>query len=414
MRKDDIIQLLFYNLFALNTLFLQVIFCFFMKKGNLPIALCIFMVAIACCNDAMSQETATPDTVKKETKTKQVWNKIGEYIQLGGWIDAQYQYDKKGQTEKSAFQIRRARLDLKGSPSKWVDFRLQVDFAPNPRLIDAFVKVNFCKFVQLQVGQFKVPFSLENILSPIDLELTENAQVIGALSGYKDVTGISNYANGREIGLMLTGTLASAEVKGEKIPILQYGVGLFGGNGINVKTDNMAKDISGRILFSPFVKGLNISVSGYYGRYDMLFDGTSSGVDGNRHRVAAGLQYDNHNLIVRSEYLCGVTDFAVYDADRDEVIPDATRTHGAYLTIGYWVRFGWSKNSSIQQKLRPVLRVDYYKQNLSVDNASLYYSAGVDWWPEKHVRMQVNYTLRQQLSDKGLGHLFTTMVTVKF
>lgn len=224
---------------------------------------------------------------------------------MGGWIDAQYAYDQLGEEKSSVFQIRRARLDLKGSLSKWVDFRLQGDLAPNPRLIDAFVKVNFCKYVQLQVGQFKIPFSLENKLSPLDLELTENAQVISALSGYKDVTGIGTYSNGREIGLMLTGTAASAEVHGERIPILTYGIGIFGGNGINVKTDNMAKDISARLEFCPFVKGLTISISEYWGKYDMLYNGASTGVDGTRFRSAYGLEYRTGKLVFRSEYLWG-------------------------------------------------------------------------------------------------------------
>ena len=132
----------------------------------------------------------TLDTTKS-AKTSKLLEQISEHVSVEGWIDAQYAYDRMGDaSQSSVFQIRRARLDIKGSLSKWVDFRLQADFAPSPRLIDGFVKVNFCKFVQLQVGQFKIPFSLENKLSPLDLELTENAEVISALSGYKDVTGI--------------------------------------------------------------------------------------------------------------------------------------------------------------------------------------------------------------------------------
>lgn len=384
------------------------------KNNHFAGAILVFC-SLSFSNIAVNgQEQTTIDSIKNKPSAKEVFQKISENVQLGGWIDAQYQYEKNDDAEKNFFQIRRARLDVKGSLSKWVDFRLQADFAPNPRLIDAFVKVNFCKYVKLQAGQFKIPFSLENILSPLDLEFTENAQVISALSGYKDVTGISSYANGREIGLMLTGTLASSEVKGEKIPILQYGVGVFGGNGINVKTDNMAKDLSGRILITPFLKGLTISASGYYGRYDMQLNGAATGVDGNRRRAAAGVQYDEHNLIVRSEYLWGTTDFAYYDADLDKIKPTAVYTHGAYVTVGYWFRFGWGKNCNVQQKLRPALRVDYYEKDLSKEKASLYYSVGVDWWPEKHLRMQVNYTLKQQMKVMPLDHLFTAMLSVKF
>ena len=225
---------------------------------KLPTSIFCVAALLFTLNTVFSQNekisNTSPDDSSKITKTA-VFQYIENNFKIGGWIDAQYQYDNNWtESQSSVFQIRRARLDFKGSLSKWVDFRLQADFAPTPRLIDAFIKVNFCKYAKLQVGQFKIPFSLENILSPLDLELMENAQVISALSGYKDVTGISSYANGREIGAMLTGTLVETTVRDEKIPILRYGVGVFGGNGINVKTDNLAKDISARIEFCPFVK----------------------------------------------------------------------------------------------------------------------------------------------------------------
>ena len=356
------------------------------------------------------------DTLESN-KAKKIYEQIKEHFKIGGWVDAQYSFDQNSDGSKSSvMMIRRARLDFKGNLSKWVDFRLQADFAPSPRLIDGYVKVNFCKFIQLQVGQFKIPFSLENKLSPLDLELTENAQVISALSGYKDVTGISSYANGREIGLMLTGTLASAEVQGEKIPILQYGVGVFGGNGINVKTDNMAKDFSARIEFFPFTKHLTISASGYWGKYNMVFNDASTKTDGARIRYAGGAQYADEHWMVRSEYLWGRTDFAYLDEQSDTYTPTPTYTQGFYVVVGYWFDFGWSKNVIIRQKLRPVVRIDYYQKNLDPleKHLSIYYSAGLDWWPEKHVRVQLDYTLKQFYHTGEWGHNITAMTTVKF
>ena len=356
------------------------------------------------------------DTLESN-KAKKIYEQIKEHVKIGGWVDAQYSFDQKSDGSKSSvMMIRRARLDFKGSLSKWVDFRLQADFAPSPRLIDGYVKVNFCKYVQLQIGQFKIPFSLENKLSPLDLELTENAQVISALSGYKDVTGISSYANGREIGLMLTGTLASAEVRGEKIPILQYGVGVFGGNGINVKTDNMAKDFSARIEFCPFVKHLTFSASGYWGKYNMIYNDASTKTDGARIRYAGGAQYADEHWMVRSEYLWGRTDFAYLDEQTDTYTPTPTYTQGFYVVAGYWFDFGWGKNVPIRQKLRPVVRIDYYQKNLDLleKHPSIYYSAGLDWWPEKHVRVQLDYTLKQLYHTGDWGHNITAMATVKF
>lgn len=367
----------------------------------------------------------TGDTVR-HGKAKRVLEQVKEHVGIAGWIDAQYAYDYiDPNSQSSVMQIRRARFEIKGNLSKWVDFRLQADFANSPKLIDAFVKVNLCKYVNIQVGQFKIPFSLENKLSPLDLELTENAQVISALSGYKDVTGISSYANGREIGLMFTGTLASATVREEKIPILKYGVGLFGGNGINVKTDNMPKDVSARLEFCPFVKGLTLSASGYFGWYDMRHEGLSTGIDGRRYRYAAGAEYNDTKLIVRGEYVRGLTDFAFLDpipnpiSSEDYYLVAPTRTEGFYLVASRWFDFGWGKESLVRQKLRPILRFDFYNYDLEHNSSaserpSLFYSAGIEWWPERHLRVQLNYTLKQRYNIDQLGHNVTTMITVRF
>jgi Phosphate-selective porin len=378
-----------------------------MMRKFLPLFITLSFLFL--CGFANGQDTANL------SKAQNVLEQIQKYLKVGGWFDAQYAYEYyDAENQSSVFQIRRARLDIKGSPSKWVDYRLQADFAPNPRLIDAFVKVNFCKQVQLQIGQFKIPFSLENKLSPLDLELMENAQVVSALSGYKDVTGISSYSNGREIGAMLTGTLASAEVCGERIPILQYGVGIFGGNGINVKTDNLAKDVSARVEFSPFVKGLTLSASGYWGKYDMLHDGVTTHTDGARTRYAGGLQYTDRQWVLRGEYLWGKTDFAAVDPLTDDYVPIPTRTQGFYVTAGYWFRFGWGDNSKIEQKLRPLLRFDYYEKDKTANTNSIYYSTGVEWWPEKHLRTQLAYTLKQHPKDQSFGHNVTMMVSAVF
>lgn len=371
-----------------------------------------FVIMAICPMFTHAQDTLDTD---KSSKTNKLLGQIAKYVSIGGWIDAQYAYDRMDDANQSSvFQIRRARLDVKASLSRWVDFRLQVDFAPSPRLIDAFVKVNLCKYVNLQVGQFKIPFSLENILSPLDLELIENAQVISALSGYKDVTGIGSYSNGREIGLMLMGTLASAKIRGEDTPILTYGVGLFGGNGINVKTDNMAKDISARINFCPFVKHLTLSVSGYWGKYDMLYEGEPTHIDGARIRYGGGVQYADEHWMVRSEYLWGRTDFANYDEVDDLFVPHQMMSHGAYITIGHWFMMGWGKKSNVQQKIRPLVRIDYFEKDMSAHAPSMFYSVGADWWPEKHLRVQLAYTLRQINFSNQLGHNLTTMISVKF
>lgn len=339
---------------------------------------------------------------------------ISDYLSVGGMVNFQYDYTNQTANdntlhETGAFQIRRARLDLKGNITPRLDFRLQADFANSPKLVDGYVRVKFCRYINLQAGQFKTPFTLENPYAPLDLEFADNAQVISALAGYKDVSGISSYTMGRELGIQLYGTLAQFERDSKKYPLLTYYIGIFGGNGVNVKTDNMAKDLAGRIEFRPFIKHLTLSGSAYWGRYD---DGKLDNLL--RLRYSGGAEYKDGNLTIRSEYVWGKTGISATN-ESQETISKEFCTQGFYLTAGYWFHFGWGKFSPAKQKLRPVLRYDYYQKDLSDSKSvSAYYSAGIDWWPEKHLNLRVSYTLRDIQKNNKSGHEMTAMLSVKF
>lgn len=389
-----------------------------MRKTFLRIVTLVLILGMATVASAQKENKREKKTKMKSETEQSVPKKernfrISDYISVGGFINAQYEYQNQevpdyNNIQSSIMQIRRARLDLKGSITPKIEFRLQADFANSPKLVDAFVKLKFCRYANLQVGQFKIPFTLENPYAPLDLEFADNAQVISALSGYKDVTGISSYANGREIGAMLYGTLLQFERDGEKYPLLGYSVGVFGGNGINVKTDNMAKDIAGRIEFHPFLKHLVLSGSAYWGRYAISDD-----LDGVRLRCAGGAEYRDDNLTVRGEYVWGKTGLGHVGADNILSVRNMD-TQGFYVIAGYWFRFGWGSKSNVQQKLRPVLRYDFYQRDVVDNVASIYYSAGIDWWPEKHVQLRLQYTLRQHQHNPYLAHSFLTMLSVKF
>lgn len=403
-----------------------------MKRQFLPLMLAAAFIGFATLGNAQTDKKEKKERKGKTEQESKVPAKpgdrkfhISEYLKVGGYINTMYDYTNQPLndgtiSETSAFQIRRARLDIKGDITPMLDFRLQADFANSPKLVDAFVRVKCCKFINLQVGQFKIPFTLENPYAPLDLEFESNAQVITHLSGYKDVTGIESYATGREIGAQIYGTLAEFERDGKKYPILSYAVGVFGGNGINVKKDNMAKDLAGRIEFRPFVKNLTLSGSAYWGRYnDAYLDNML------RLRCAGGAEYKDEHLTVRGEYVWGNTGFSnpvfFTDENGSQVFshcnPSQMKTHGFYVTAGYWFNCGWGKcdKFSISQKIRPVVRYDYYKKDLAAENtASSYYSVGFDWWPEKHLNFRASYTLRDVAKYDKLGHGFNAMLSVKF
>lgn len=323
-------------------------------------------------------------------------SKIPGYLSVGGWIDGQYSYERqennnKGVEASSTFHTRRARLDVKGGITDNIEFRLQADVSGTPKMIDAFVKCKINKQINFELGQFKTPFTLENQYSPLNQEGIDNAIVINKLAGFSDVLGGKRGA-GRDIGIMLYGT--AFDDNGASFPLLSYYLGVFNGNGINTKDDNQSKDLIGRIDIHPFVKELTLSASGVRGTYD-------NGVDkhARNNRYSFGGEYKDDALTLRSEFVHADIQYA----------SASTEYVGFYVVAGYWFPIGESA------KMRPVVRFDHYNeigviQKMKQTN----YMAGLDIWPESHLRFQLNYTLVNRERYDKPGHLFQAMFSVKF
>jgi len=356
---------------------------------------------------------AQSDSVKPKKLWLRNW-KLSDYLQIHGFVDAQYDYNRQREdngllTQNSVIMLRRARVDFSGKFHPMLDFRLQVDFAFTPRLLDAWLRVKFCKYAQLQIGQIKTPYTMDNFLSPLDLEFMELSQSVAALAGFVDISGIPEYANGLEIGAMLMGTLADYMKDGERIPILNYYAGIFGGAGINIKKDNMSKDFSARLDFYPFVKNFRLSGSVYFGNYPLYKERNAP-----RNRWSAGAEYLGKHWTARAEYLQGVTGIA----DDNPLAADSVymvNTKGLYAFVGYWFYMGWGKNSTAVQRLRPLFRYDYYVRDKNDPSTTAnYFSFDLEWWPDPHVRVLLDYTLRQRNSYQNLGHTCAAKVSVCF
>ena len=329
---------------------------------------------------------------------------IGDYLSISGWMNIQYDYERQLQNdgvtldEINTFNVRRARLDFKGNISKNLEFRVQADVAGSPKLVDGFVKIKLQKYFNIQVGQFKIPFTFENPQSPLTLEGIEYAQVISKLSGYSDMSGVKTYSGGRDVGVMIYGNFFSFERDGKEIPILTYKLGVFNGNGMNNKDANLAKDIAASIEVCPGVKGLMLATSYYGGNYYLNSDERNA----NRDRFTVGGKYENGRLTVRSEYIVGKTEMAnndgIYTLNSD----------GFYVAGGYWFNVK-------SQKIRPVARYDFLRQDIeNPEKNSTYYMVGIDWWPYNNLRLLVNYTVKDKPGYDNLGNLFQAQLSVKF
>ena len=140
-----------------------------------------------------------------------------------------------GQPRASVF-VRRARPELFGTLfAGRVQFMLGGDFAEaqnGATATDVFLIFNFNPLFRLQVGQFDLPFSQENRTSDRYIEFLERSLVVRNL-------GTAN----KEPGLMVFGALREQRV--------HYAVGVFTGNGINVRNLDNAWDVVGRAFYRP-------------------------------------------------------------------------------------------------------------------------------------------------------------------
>lgn len=335
------------------------------------------MFLLAFSVSLFAQDSLSVRLAQTENKIHALDKALQKLPKISGFINTQYTFDR--QAETNSFSIRRARLDLKGNLSKIVDYRLQADFSNAPKLVDAFVRLKFSPYIGIQIGQFKMPFSLETPYSPLKMAAIDNAQVISKLSGYKDLSG--SHSMGRDMGVALYGGFFHRE----GYNIVDYNIGLFNGNGVNTKDNNKHKDFIGRIEIHP-IKAITLSASVYRGKMN---DEVKDLVP--KDRYALSFRYDDSRFLFRAEYLRGKT--------------NEKKTEGYYGIVGY----------RLSPKFLPVLRYDYYREDLSVaNNRSNFYMAGIDYWPWKFVRLQLNYTLKQIQADDKFYGLVGGMVTVKF
>ena len=383
------------------------------KSSRFRLASWGFVFLLLTASIPLTRVVAQSDTIAGKQKKVRDW-KLSDYLQIHGFVDTQYGHDWQCEddgtlTQSDVIMLRRARFDFSGKFHPMLDFRLQADLAFTPRLLDAWLRVKFCKYAHLWIGQIKTPYTMDNFLSPLDLEFVELSQSVAALAGFMDISGIPEYANGLEIGAMLSGTLADYKRGDERIPILNYYAGIFGGAGINIRKDNLSKDFSARLDFYPFVRNFRLSGSVYYGNYPLYKDRNAP-----RNRWSAGAEYLGKHWTARAEYLQGTTGIA----EDDPMTVDSVylvKTRGLYAFVGYWFYTGWGSKSNVQQRIRPLFRYDYYVGDQhEPTTTSHYFSFDLEWWPEEHVRVHLDYTLKRRTAYEKLGHSLAAKVSVRF
>lgn len=281
-----------------------------------------------------------------------------DYMSLSGYLQGGFQTPGVGGDEPSStFYLKRARVSLTGNvPQDNIDYRLQVDMAGSPKICDLYFRYKPSAAFNVQLGQFKIPFAIENdIYGPTTVEFIDYSYITTLLARNADrFDGIS--AGGRDIGLQLYGGFG--EARGYNI--LSYNLGIFNGAGINKADNNDAKDVVARLIFKPS-KELSLSASWMSAatNYEAHIQRSN--------RTALGVIYDASSFIVRSEYALAKFDDRNVDA--------------FYVMGGYKLKRDW------------MLVARYETLNDGEKHGANRVTFGAVFKPYSYLRFQLNYAI---------------------
>ena len=322
-------------------------------------------------------------------------------IKLSGYALTQYQYSSQANSKSNSFNLRMLRMSLEGRIAQDFYWKTQIQFNGNtstlgnsPRVVDLFVESQKYKFAYIKVGQFKRAFTFENPMNPIDQGFMSYGQNVLKLAGFNDRNG-SHASNGRDIGIQLQGDLFK---NANNRYLFHYQVGVYNGQGINVKDVDQQKDLIGGAWVMP-VKGMRLGWFGWTGSYArkgtwQTVDAKGNTVDhsGTRRlqqrRYAISAEYKTNDWTLRSEYIhsTGYAFKTSYQKESDAkdctLSSNGDKAEGVYALVIAPV---------IKKKLYAKARYDYYTPTGSGSKARNAYEAGLNYYFAKNIQLNAEY-----------------------
>jgi len=286
--------------------------------------------------------------------------KAGNLLTAGIRFKAQVDFrdfpDEPETPSKPVVDLPRTRIGVEGRLMREFDYQIEGELSDASQpWRDIFIQTRSFRLLQVRAGQFKIPFSLEQLTSGMDLDFN-----------YRSLAA-SFLAPGRDVGLMVFGRAVNET--------LRYQAGVFKHGGDNVReserTDAQAdRTYAGRLVVRP------------WNTYDNLFRTFSAGVafttgvlpagpngvrgktipgdtffqqlfvNGNRRRIGGEFQWRPGPVQLQGEYI-ETRDQRFGQGIENQDLPNAY-ARGWYAS-GVWLLTGGQMRDSIAPD-RPFLR----------------------------------------------------------
>ena len=344
------------------------------------------MVLLASMAITVSAETLTEVEEVQATQEKAsielpAWVKN---IKFSGYGMLQYQGEDKNNSHSNTFNLRLARFILDGKIGDF-DWRAQIQGTnatgpgqPTVQLVDLYAEWRRYPEFKIRAGQFKRAFTFENPTHPITQGWKAYADVINRLSGFGDRT-CEPSSGGRDIGIQFAGDLFP-NANGRRL--FHYQIGIYNGEGVNMKDQDNRKDIIGGIWVMP-IAGMRIGAFGW--------TGSRAGV-GEKNRYALSGEYTQDDWTFRTEYIHSQGWNSNFTSDKAD---------GIYALCIAPIQ---------KNKFHVKARYDLYREAKEWGRAKTFYEVGADYMFTKNLQINLEYA---RVNDRSLEKSDYNMVDVE-
>lgn len=306
-----------------------------------------------------------------------------EGLKMFGFLQSQYEY-QLSDPAKNSFTFERARIGVQGAIpydfSYYVVAELSPFVANYPYLLDAFISYNRYEWAKVSIGQFKNPFGLETNTACNDLMTVYRSTATNQIS-----------VPFRDIGIIFMGGTPTSKIK--------YQFAVMNGSGVGKFDNNTKKDITARVVYSPFEF---VSIGGSF-RYG--FPSLNNNTD-NRTSFGGEIKANYMNFTLLGEYIMDEGDY-----NRDlgggcsgNLILLGEKRSGGYATLAY--RTKWN--------VEPVVKFDFFDSGNTEAYKESNLTFGFNYYFNDWTRLQANYILRSEQPAEFTNDEFVIQLQVKF
>jgi phosphate-selective porin len=233
---------------------------------------------------------------------------------------------------------------------------------------DVYFEYKVAQPLSFVVGQYKMPFSREELRPTSKLLVVDRGEVNDAFDDYGYL--------GRDVGISIQGQVL------ENMLPMEYALGIFNGNGCGFPGDNdNTKQFAQRMTVDP-VNGLSVGINST--------QKTDSATNEMVMAHGCDLLFQKGGASIESEILLGETE------------PDKTMI-GGYLAGAY--RIGW---------FEPAVKIErLYSDSRETEDYAASFTYGLNWYFHKKARLQAN-CITSILPEQEACHVVVVQAQVGF